>query len=633
MVQKINITNLILKNNHLTIKLEFKFKNKENHSPKLQIIFFNDNETRRFTFDNITYNKDSNNEYFVSTEKSFDLEHVFWNNYIGDIYTDFSLLFGEEFIENFLVEQKSEFNNKSKNYFAELKNINGLNKNIGSKLVFKANRDVLKEIEKNVKNYSPLLYINRFFLVLLAIISFPFFLIDGFLASKGLVKKSSYYLKGDSTLKSILFHVNWRTNNYAKFIYGRRTLNISLMKLFYFFTKYRKVKNNKIAFLSERTDDLNGNFEFVYNFLKENEHFDKKNENNNLANNETNKPNKNLVINKDYDDLEIAIFLKNKPIRDLNFFEMIKFVNIISTSKIILLDDFYPNIHNFNLKKNIELIQLWHAVGAFKTFGFSRLGKPGGTPQESPNHRNYDYAIVSSNEIRRFYSEGFGISDEKVVATGIPRTDIFFNEQYNDHITKKLYNKYPAFKDKKTILFAPTFRGEGKIDAFYPLDKFNIEEFFHCLNNPRDYILIIKQHPFVRDKVKIPEKYKDNVIDLSNESNINDLLFITDILITDYSSVIFEAALLNIPMLFYAYDLAEYTIDRGFYYDYDVLVPGKIVQTFEKLIESINNNDFEEFKINSFKNKFFNDLEGKSTERACNLILKLINNEFNINYK
>lgn len=105
-------------------------------------------------------------------------------------------------------------------------------------------------------------------------------------------------------------------------------------------------------------------------------------------------------------------------------------------------------------RKGNTLIQLWHACGAFKTFGCSRMGKKGGQNLKSPNHRNYDYATVSSDEIRKFYAEGFGLPIEKVVATGVPRTDIFFDKAYKEKVTKEFYEKYPKLKDKKILLFA-----------------------------------------------------------------------------------------------------------------------------------------------------------------------------------
>jgi len=156
------------------------------------------------------------------------------------------------------------------------------------------------------------------------------------------------------------------------------------------------------------------------------------------------------------------------------------------------------------------------------------------------------------------------------------------------------------------------------------MDKFKIEEFLDSIDNPNDYILIIKHHPFITEKTKIPAKYKDICFDLSEKSEINDILFVTDLLITDYSSVIFESSILNIPMIFYCYDLEDYTRDRDFYYDYNAFVPGKIVFNINDLAKSINNNDFDASKVPLFKNRFFNDLDGKSSQRVVDLILKLM---------
>jgi len=86
--------------------------------------------------------------------------------------------------------------------------------------------------------------------------------------------------------------------------------------------------------------------------------------------------------------------------------------------------------------------------------------------------------------------------------------------------------------------------------------------------------------------------------------------------------VVFEAALLDIPMLFYAFDLEEYISQRSFYFEFKNFVPGKIVYTQKELEEAIKNKDFQEEKIHSFKSKFFDYTDGKSTERVTNLILE-----------
>ena len=104
----------------------------------------------------------------------------------------------------------------------------------------------------------------------------------------------------------------------------------------------------------------------------------------------------------------------------------------------------------------------------FKTFGFTRLGKAGGPKQTDPNHRMYDVAIVSSAEIAKHYAEGFGLSDDKVLATGIPRTDIFMDPQYAQTVQNGFYAKYPQLRDKRIILFAPTLSRQRPNERLLP---------------------------------------------------------------------------------------------------------------------------------------------------------------------
>ncbi len=555
----------------------------------MEIIFSNNIENRRIPFQTSAFNRDSSSHLCVMSLYGFyEMENIFWNKeFVGDISINFSLTYGEEFIEDFVLVNQSNLISKNSLYFPQI---------IENQLILKGKKEELKTRNHNIHKYHKFKTINSFFLLFIGVLAFPFFFIDGFLAFKGLTQKSPDFFRTKNTFKSILFHINWRTKLLSGHMYSKRLFKIWVTKCFYRITKLKKVKNNRITFLSERRDDLTGNFEFIHDIL----------ENDN--------------------QLELVTFLKNKKISNLSLLEMIKYANLISTSEIILLDDFYPNIHNFNLKKDTKLIQLWHAVGAFKTFGFSRLGKIGGTSQKSPNHRSYDYAIVSSNEIKRFYAEGFGLSDEKVIATGIPRTDVFFEEEYKNEILEKVYTKFPRLRNNKIILFAPTFRGMGKDDAYYPMDKFDIGHFMNSLENKEKYTILIKHHPFIKEKTKIPDEFKENVLDLSEKSEINDLLFITDLLITDYSSVIFESSILDIPMLFYSFDLEKYVNDRDFYYDYRAFVPGKIVSNLEELSNSINNNDFDSYKVSNFKNRFFDKFDGKSSQRVVDLIYKIIYN-------
>lgn len=364
-----------------------------------------------------------------------------------------------------------------------------------------------------------------------------------------------------------------------------------LFKLFYiFFCILLPINKKKISFASDSRSELNGNFYFIYEELY--------------------KRKLNLKIE----------FIFNERINNKKtLIDLLKTAYHFATSKIILLDDFYPLIYPLRIRKNAELIQVWHAAGAFKTFGYSRLGLPGGPSPRSKNHKNYTKAVVSSEGVRPHYAEGFGITIDKVYPLGVPRADIFFDEEYKDYVRNKLYERYPFINNKKVILFAPTFRGNGQASAYYPFEILNLKELYENLHE--EYVFIFKIHPFVNNKLTIPYEYADFFYDLSDHREINDLLLVTDILITDYSSVCFEFALLNKPMLFFAFDVEQYIEERDFYYNYFDFIPGPLVRTTTEIVESIKKEEFDLGKIKPFVKYFFNDTLGKASENVVDQLI------------
>lgn len=427
----------------------------------------------------------------------------------------------------------------------------------------------------------------KFILFLIGICLIPVFLADAFLAAFGCAPKRGS-IHASNRVIYMLKHAKWKLASFCRVNLGILPFKLKLMVLVNRIASHFAVKKNQIVFLSNRRNDLSGNFEFVYNLIKDDE------------------------------NLDIRFVLDNQSVRNMKFRNMLLLAKYFATSGVILVDDYMELLFKMPRREGTTLIQLWHACGAFKTFGCSRLGKPGGQTLKSPNHRNYDYATVSSKEIAKFYAEGFGLSPEKVVATGVPRTDIFFDEAYKAKVVEEFYAQYPKLKGRKIVLFAPTFRGNGKNSGYYPVELFDVNKLYETLGE--EYAIIIKHHPFVGNRNQIQKEYKDYIIDLSMNSELNDLLFVTDVLITDYSSVVFEASLLKIPMLFYVFDLEQYIATRGFYYEFETFVPGKIVSHFEEIAESIQSEDLGQEKLEVFRDRFFDGKDGKSTERTVELI-------------
>lgn len=299
----------------------------------------------------------------------------------------------------------------------------------------------------------------------------------------------------------------------------------------------------------------------------------------------------------------------------------IKLAWAISKQEIIFIDDYSPIFKYINLNKKTKLIQVWHAGVGFKSVGYARFGFSGPEPYSSC-HRKYDYAIVGSKGVIPVYSEVFGIDKERILPYGLPRLDDFLDREKIDFTIKNVHDKYPILNGKKVILFAPTFRGKGQKEAYYPFDKIDLEKTYDMCNK-NNYIFIFKMHPFIKSKIEIPEKFSDRIIDLSTYSNINDLLYLTDILITDYSSTIYDFSMLNRPILFYTFDLEKYEIINKVHRPIKEYAPGKICKTYDELINAINNKDFEMNKLQKYVEENFDEHDKKATDMIIdNLILK-----------
>jgi CDP-ribitol ribitolphosphotransferase len=295
--------------------------------------------------------------------------------------------------------------------------------------------------------------------------------------------------------------------------------------------------------------------------------------------------------------------------------DKIRFPIYLGMADVVVMDDYQPMVYKVPFPDDVKVIQLWHASGAFKTVGYSRVGKPGGPTPFSRTHRLYTHAIVSSQHDVPFYAEAFGVTEDRVIPTGIPRMDMFFDDEAKTTAAERAYEAFPQAREKKTILFAPTFRGTGPATAYYDYDLLDLPALYRVCEQ-QNAMVIFKMHPFISEPMDIPAQYADRFVDATEAREVNDLLMIADLVITDYSSLVFEYSVLGGPMLFFAYDLEEYEAERDFYEPLVEFAPGKIVRTFPDLLEALRTEDFEQHKVAEFAREHFDHLDAGSSDRV-----------------
>ena len=356
----------------------------------------------------------------------------------------------------------------------------------------------------------------------------------------------------------------------------------------------KPVQENKVLFLEMRFTKLSNSFELIYKALEESGEYDLK-----------------------------CSYVQFNFIRGREFTQRVnEMLKELATAKYVFVDDASLILSSIPLRKETVAINLWHACGAFKKFGRStaelKFGSSAATLDKYPNYGNLTHVTVSSPEVIWAYEEAMHLPKGIVKATGVSRTDQFYDKEFVESRKQKLYEIMPEAKDKKVILYAPTFRGH--VATASSPDRIDFERFCRELGN--EYVIVCKHHPFVKNPPIIPEELQHFARDLTKYLSIEDLLCCADICISDYSSLVFEYSLFEKPMIFYAYDYDNYCDWRGFYYDYSEFTPGPVVQTEDELLNSIKNIDtqFDKQKVIDFKEKFMGSCDGHATERIIALM-------------
>lgn len=381
-------------------------------------------------------------------------------------------------------------------------------------------------------------------------------------------------------------------------LWPTKVIKLVISIIYQLLCKVCKVKSQKITFASYRATRLEDNLKYTYEELQ-----------------------------KSGSDLQYYFLFKKYRSTIAGKWEyilhMIKACYHLATSRYFIIDDYYLPVYLIKPREETEIIQLWHAAGAFKKFGYSITGKPGG-PSTSylnvvPVHGNYSKVIVSGRYVIPFFSEAFNMASSQIYPLGLPRTDLLFDQEAHVLIKKQFYHKYPQMKDKKKILYAPTFRGKSHYQEAYHC-PINLERLMKEIGE--DYSLIIHLHPYMNNNIIVSDQFKSDILTKTEDFSINELMIISDLLITDYSSVIFEYSLLKKPMLFYCYDLEDYMEERDFYLNYEADLPGPLAKTTDEIIHWVVHSEKNIDDVERFSRRFFDEQDGRASRRVASLLLE-----------
>lgn len=289
----------------------------------------------------------------------------------------------------------------------------------------------------------------------------------------------------------------------------------------------------------------------------------------------------------------------------------------LATARLFVVDDYFFPMYVISPRAGTTRMQVWHASGAFKKFGYSVLDKSFGADEAMVRrvriHANYDLCLVSSMSIAPHYAAAFRQPIRTFVSwPGIPRTDLFFDSVDMGRRSEAVRRRYGLPGTARTILYAPTFRGDSVMRARHE-DLLDLELLRASLGE--DHVVLLRLHPFVRTAFRVPPALEGFVIDVSGHPEINELMPVSDMLVTDYSSAIFEYSLLRRPILFFAPDHEAYERERGFYFDYRTGVPGPIFETTADLAAHIRAGDFDSARVDAFARASFDVADGRSSAR------------------
>ena len=291
-------------------------------------------------------------------------------------------------------------------------------------------------------------------------------------------------------------------------------------------------------------------------------------------------------------------------------------------NRFLLTNDSINALLCLPLRKESLLVQLWHACGAFKKWGYAclenRFGEDAKTLKKYYQHQKYTLVSVSSEFVVPYYEAAFGLEPGSgiVQALGVARTDRYFDPLLQKSAKEKVKAALGLKAEQKILLYAPTFRGE--LESAKAPEMPDLSKMKEKLGE--DWVVILRQHPGVKNPPLLLEEWAGFAFSGQNLS-MEELLFACDAAVTDYSSWIFEYALLGKPLFFFAPDLGAYDTERGFFLPYEEMIPAPFFETTDRLIEALQQGTCDAEKLAAFRETYMSACDGNAAGRIADFLL------------
>ena len=411
-------------------------------------------------------------------------------------------------------------------------------------------------------------------------------------------------------IKVFILNIAKKNEMFRKLI---RALIFGIKRLKYLAYYFKKVNNHQIIFESFMGRKYVDSPKAIYEYMLSNKKYEKFSF---------------IWAFKNPEDYKYLIKNKNTKVIKYNSKEYYK---AYSTSKYWITNSRVPDV--IVKKKNQIYTQCWHGT-PLKKLGFD-ITVQGGNALNSLKDIRYKYQVDSKKYTymvspSRFCTEKFISAfnlkkvgkEDIIIEKGYPRNDYLIN--YKDEDIKRIKKELKLPQDKKILLYAPTWRDNQHESGVGYTYKTEVDFDYLKEKLQEEYIILFRVHYFVANSFDF-KKYKGFVYDVSEYNDINELYVISDILITDYSSVFFDYAILKRPMLFYMYDLDDYKNKlRDFYFDLSEL-PGPIIEKEKELVSEItkiSKNFKYDKKYKDFNNKYNYLDDGQASKRVIETIIK-----------